>query len=78
MPKNADIEVLKEQVRIIRDNELKHLAEDVKRVDNKVDKLAEQFEGRFEAMEVKIAKYSGGIAVIIVLADWLIKIITGK
>lgn len=87
MKKNLESEMVLMQERIfsMKNNELVHLADDIRRVDNKVDKIAaenqrshENFEKKIDDLRITIAKYSGGIAVIIVLCDWLIKIVTGK
>ena len=72
------IAILQEKVNRISENELVHLSADIKKVDEKVDNLAERVENRFDSIDTKLARYSGGIAVIVILADWLLRLLFGK
>lgn len=82
---DSEIALLQERVFNIKNNELQHLAEDIKRVDKKVDDIAsenqkshEKFETKIDDLKTQISKFTGGAAVIVILADWLLRLLTGK
>jgi hypothetical protein len=63
MSKDTDIALLKQQIEVIRNNELVHLKEDINRVDKKVDNIAaenkeahEKFETKIDGLTIKIVK----------------------
>lgn len=65
----VEIAVLQEQVKTIKENDLVHLAQKVDKVDQKVDELGTNFESRFDALDRKVAKWGGGLAVIVVIIE---------
>lgn len=60
------IKNLSSNVDLIMTNHLPH-------IQDAVDKLAEKTEEKFSSIEKKLAYWSGGIAVIVVLAQYLLK-----
>lgn len=80
-----DIGILQEQMRTIKENDLAHLTADVKEVKGDIKEVkgdikevSEKFEARFDKLSTQIAKFAGGIAVLVVIAQYIIKLLTGS
>lgn len=76
-----DIALLKQSLDVIKSNDLVHLAADIKELkeDNQVDHKEftdniARVEEKVDKISNKIAYWSGGMAVVIIIVEWILSI----